>query len=84
MTINEMAAHSYVFFAAGFETSSSSLSYCLYELARNPHFQQRAHDEIDGVLEKYNGKITYESVSEMKFLENCFLGKMIDSCIFFR
>lgn len=83
MTINEMAAHSYVFFSAGFETSSSLLSYCLYEMAGNPHFQQRAHDEIDRVLKKYDGKITYESVSEMNFLENCCLGRMFNFYIFF-
>ncbi|XP_055296698.1 uncharacterized protein LOC129565633 [Sitodiplosis mosellana] len=71
MTINEIAAQSLVFFGAGFETSSTTLSYCLYELAKKPEIQQRVHEEIDQVLEKHDGQISYESISEMKFLENC-------------
>lgn len=71
MTLNEIAAQTFVFFAAGFETSSTGMSFCLYELAKSPEIQQRAHEEIDRVLAKHDGKFTYESISEMKFLEAC-------------
>ncbi|XP_031639218.1 probable cytochrome P450 6d5, partial [Contarinia nasturtii] len=71
LTVNEMAAQSYIFFAAGFETSSSTLAFCLFELARNPEIQNRAFDEISRVLEDHGGEITYDAVSEMKFLEQC-------------
>lgn len=75
-TLNEMAAQTFVFFAAGFETSSTTLSYCLYELSKAPEIQQRVHDEIDRVLTQHNGQITYESISEMKYLESCIDGKL--------
>ena len=74
MTLNEMAAHSYVFFLAGFETSSTTLTFCMYELAKNQDIQQRVHQEIDSVLERHDGQITYDSISEMKFLDQCIDG----------
>lgn len=71
LTINEIAAQSFLFFAAGFETSSTTLSFCLFELTKNPEIQERVIDEIDRVLAEHDGKITYDSISEMKYLENC-------------
>lgn len=75
LTLNEIAAQTFVFFAAGFETSSTTLSFCLYELAKNGDIQKQVHEEIDRVLEQHNGQITYDSVSDMKYLEACIDGK---------
>ncbi|XP_031628928.1 probable cytochrome P450 6d5 [Contarinia nasturtii] len=71
MSLKEIAAQSYVFYIAGFETSSTTLTFCMYELAKHPEIQQRVHNEIDRILEKHNGCINYESVTEMKYLEAC-------------
>ncbi|XP_031638904.1 probable cytochrome P450 6d5 [Contarinia nasturtii] len=71
LTLNDMSAQTYLFFAAGFETSSSTLSFCMYELAKNPEIQEKVHEEIDRVLAQHGGKVTYDSVTEMKYLENC-------------
>lgn len=75
LTLNEMAAHTYLFFLAGFETSSTTLSFCLYELAKNQSIQRRVHNEIDRVLKKYSGQLTYESISEMTYLGDCIDGE---------
>lgn len=75
MTIDEMAAQVFVFFVAGYETSATSLAYCLLELAKQPKLQKQIQSEIDCVLDKHNGEITYESLSEMKFMGNCLDGK---------
>jgi len=75
LTIEQVAAQSFIFLLAGFETSSTTMSYCLYELARNPECQRKVQKDIDDVLDKHNGQITYESVSEMQFLENCIDGR---------
>lgn len=75
MTIDEIAAQVFVFFTAGFETSSSTLSLCLFELAKNQDIQKQVINEIDKVLEANNGIITYDCVNNMKYLECCIDGK---------
>lgn len=74
LTEDQIAAHTFIFFLAGFETSSTALSFCLYELAKNLEIQRRVHAEIDQVLGHHYGRITYDSISEMKYLETCVLG----------
>lgn len=71
MLLDEMLAETFVFLAAGFETPSLALSFCLYELAKNPEIQKRVHDEIDRVLAEYDGDINYDSIAAMKYLESC-------------
>lgn len=71
LSLNEMTAQSFIFFAGGFETTSTTMSFCLYELAKATEIQKKIHDEIDQVLAKFNGELSYDSVSEMKYLECC-------------
>lgn len=71
LTINEMAAQAFVFWIAGFETSSTTMSFCLYELAKNEDVQNRVRKEIDNVLTDHKGEITFEAINEMKLLEMC-------------
>lgn len=77
LTLQEMTAQSFVFFAAGFETSSTTQSFCLYELARAHDIQNIVHKEIDAVLSKYSGKLTYDAMNEMKYLECCIDGEPV-------
>lgn len=74
MSINEMAAQAHVFMVAGYESNSTTMSFCMYELAKAPHIQQKAYDEIVAVLERYNGQLTYDALAEMKYMENCIEG----------
>lgn len=74
LTIDEITAQAFLFYIASFETSASTMAYCLYELAKNPDIQRNLHNEIDRVLAKSDGKFTYESISELKYLECCIDG----------
>nr|CAD7418480.1 unnamed protein product [Timema poppensis] len=71
-----LAAQCFVFFLAGFETSSTTVSFCLYELALNPEVQERLREEVDTVLHKYKGAITYEVIQEMDYLSRVVDGEL--------
>jgi cytochrome P450 family 6 len=48
------------------------LSFCLFELAKNPNIQRKAQEEVDRVLKASGSNdFTYDSLSEMKYLESC-------------
>lgn len=76
-TDSRLASQAFIFFLAGFETSSTTLSFCLYELAVNPAIQTKLREEIDTTLEKFGGQITYDAVQGMKYLGQVIDGKII-------
>lgn len=76
LSLNEIAAHAFSFFIAGFETSSVNLAYCLYELAleENRSVKDKALQEIRTVLKRHNGDLTYEALAEMVYCEQIING----------
>lgn len=75
-TTDILAAQAYMFFVAGFGTSSSAMTFCLYELALNQELQHRLRREINDTLSKYDNKLTYEAVQDMTYL-----GQVLDGTI---
>ena len=59
---DDLVSQASIFFAAGFETSSSTISFTLYELALNPDVQKTLRAELQDALAKTDGKITYDMV----------------------
>lgn len=78
-----VAGQALQFFAAGFETVSGILSFTLYELCIQPEIQNKLRDEILKNIKHYNG-ITYDGVSEMKYLDMCVAGINLLCSIFKR
>lgn len=72
-TMNELAAQVFVFFAAGYETTSSTLNFCLYELANNLGIQNKLREEVTSTIEKY-GELNYEAIMDMKYLDKVING----------
>lgn len=62
---------------AGYETSSATMSFCLYEIARHPDIQRKVHEEIDRVLAEQGGELTYDSLNDLKYLQCCIDGLLI-------
>jgi cytochrome P450 family 6 len=72
--MDSLAAQAFVFFLAGFETSSSTMMFCLYELSLHQVIQDRLREEIDVVLQEHDGKLTYEGIQEMEYLDKVVSG----------
>ncbi|XP_065167280.1 cytochrome P450 9e2-like [Atheta coriaria] len=69
MTELDMAAQVLIFFFAGFDTISTMMSFLCYELAVNPDVQEKLRQEIDGTLEENKGKISYDVLNKMKYMD---------------
>ncbi|XP_018576951.1 probable cytochrome P450 6a13 [Anoplophora glabripennis] len=69
LTMDEAAAQCFVFFLAGFETSSTTMTFALYEMAQHQDVQDRVREEIKTVLAKHDGQVTYDSLSELKYMK---------------
>lgn len=67
-------AQCFLFFLAGFETSASTLSFMLLELAQNSHIQDKLREEIVSVLENNDNQLTYDVLKEMKYLDMVMAG----------
>ncbi|KAK4878612.1 hypothetical protein RN001_011118 [Aquatica leii] len=72
LTIEEITAEALVFFLAGFETSSATLTYALLELAAHQDIQQKLREEVKTVMERHNQVMTYESLKEMVYMQQVF------------
>ncbi|XP_024936351.1 probable cytochrome P450 6a14 [Cephus cinctus] len=67
LEMTEATAQAFVFFIAGFETSSSTVTYCIFEMACHPEIQEKVYIDIDQALKKHGG-LTYDSLAEMEYL----------------
>lgn len=76
-TVDEVIAQAFIFYFAGFETSSTALSFTIGELADHTDIQERARAEVLEKIEETNGEITYESLHEMKYLSQVVNGEII-------
>lgn len=74
LTFEEIAAQAFIFFVGGFETSSTTLSFCLFELGRNHDIQNKLRNEIERVIEKHGG-VTYEAINDMSYMNQVVNGK---------
>lgn len=70
-----MAANAFLFFAAGFETTASTLSFCLYELAINQDIQEKLRQEVETVKTQCGGKLTAECLKDFNYMDMVLAGR---------
>lgn len=63
-----IVAQAAVFFTAGYETSSTVMSFGMYELAFKPEMQTRLREEIRETLKASKGELNYDNVHGMVYL----------------
>ncbi|XP_060535692.1 cytochrome P450 6a9-like [Cylas formicarius] len=71
ITDNDVAAMMFIFYLAGFDTSSSTTSFLFYELASHQEIQRKLRQEVREVTAKYGGKLTYEALQDMHYAQMC-------------
>ena len=64
-----------MFLIAGYETSGSTMTFALYELALHPEIQQSLRAEILQVMNKHDGKLTYDGIQDMLYLDRVVSGE---------
>ena len=68
-------AQALTFLQGGFDTSGSTLSFALYELAMHPEIQQGLRAEILQVMSKNDGNLTYDVIKNMSYLDRVVSGE---------
>ncbi|XP_031697007.1 cytochrome P450 3A40-like [Anarrhichthys ocellatus] len=66
---HEILSQAMIFLFAGYETSSTSLTFLAYNLATNPHVMKRLQEEVDSTFPD-KGPVEYQALMKMEYLDS--------------
>ncbi|CAH0564732.1 unnamed protein product [Brassicogethes aeneus] len=69
LTDEDITAQALIFFFAGFDTVASIMCFMAYELGVSQEIQDRLREEIEHTMKENKGKLTYESLLKMKYMD---------------
>jgi len=69
MTLDDIVSQAFIFFFAGFDTSSTLMCFVVHELAVNQDIQDRLREEVQQHLAEGSDEISYESLSKMSYMD---------------
>ncbi|KAL1509581.1 hypothetical protein ABEB36_004293 [Hypothenemus hampei] len=69
---DDITSQALIFFIAGFDTVSIALCYGAHELAMNKNIQDRLREEIHKTHKLNDGKLTYDALLNMKYMDMVF------------
>ncbi|CAH0564726.1 unnamed protein product [Brassicogethes aeneus] len=69
LTDEDITAQALIFFFAGFDTVSGIMCFMAYELGISQEIQDRLREEIEDTIRENKGKLTYESLLKMKYMD---------------
>lgn len=73
-TDDDITAQALIFFLAGFDSTATTMSFMMLELALNPDVQERLWQEITETLMSCNGQLNYENLVKMSYLDQVVSG----------
>jgi len=73
----DIVANAFALFAAGFETVSTAMSFCLYELALKKPIQDKVREEMNATKIRHSGEINDEFLKELHYLEMVLAGQYV-------
>ncbi|XP_070779689.1 cytochrome P450 3A40-like isoform X3 [Enoplosus armatus] len=65
---HEILSQAMIFLFAGYETSSSSLTFLAYNLATNPHIMKQLQEEVDSTFPN-KAPVEYQALMQMEYLD---------------
>ncbi|VDH92143.1 putative cytochrome P450 CYP13A4 [Mytilus galloprovincialis] len=69
LTNDELTAMCLLFLLAGYETTSTTLAYIMYEMAVNPEVQKKLQEEIDENFPDETEQPDFHALTKMEYLE---------------
>ncbi|XP_012543609.1 cytochrome P450 9e2 [Monomorium pharaonis] len=69
MTLDDIVSQAFIFFFAGFDTSSTLMCFAIHEIAVNQDIQDRLREEVRQHLAEGNGEISYDSLTKMSYMD---------------
>ncbi|KAH9640214.1 hypothetical protein HF086_008450 [Spodoptera exigua] len=77
MDLDILISNAMIFLQGGYDTSSSTLTYTVYELAYNPKYQKILYDELVEAEKALDGKrFDAESLAKLPYLDAVIKGKL--------
>lgn len=74
--MDEIVAQCFVFFLAGYETSSTTMTFALFELSLNQEIQEKVREELSQTMKKYDNKICYDALKELEYMQQVLDGRV--------
>lgn len=72
LTFLEIRNEADTFLFEGHDTTTSGMSWALYNFAKHPEYQQKAQEEIDSIMEsRQSDHFEWEDLSKMEYLGRC-------------
>ena len=77
LTDIDITAQAMIFFIAGFDTVSLLMCFMCHELALHPDIQERLQKEVDETKKECGGKLIYETLMKMKYMDMVMSGTTV-------
>nr|XP_031837097.1 cytochrome P450 9e2-like [Nomia melanderi] len=69
LTMEDIVCNAFSFFFGGYNSVASQACSIIHDLVEHPDIQKRLQEEIDEVLENTQGKVTYDAIINMEYMD---------------